>query len=248
MLRAPLFAATKRAMSTSTATNAFHSRFQQYALQLDATNERRERLVKASRDVTIHSKKVIFVIHRLNDSNRDKIVEQAEKDLAAVRDAHVSRVAREVEGVDYWKLKRAFSPGMQEFVEAATVVEFCKTGKLLTLQQLNSSLCGVKDASGVSFSVDIDDYLLGIADLSGELMRLAVSSAASGQGLEASARIRGFVQALYEGFCLLFYNVDGGRDMTKKVEVMLQSLVKIETTCYSMHVRGSEYPASIVDS
>lgn len=38
--------------------------FRTYAKQLDAVNERRERLVKASRDVTIASKKVIFAVHR----------------------------------------------------------------------------------------------------------------------------------------------------------------------------------------
>lgn len=44
--------------------NPFKARFKQYSEQLDETNERYERLVKASRDVTIQSKKVIFQLHR----------------------------------------------------------------------------------------------------------------------------------------------------------------------------------------
>jgi hypothetical protein len=46
--------------------SVYCQQFQQYAHQLDAVNEKRERIVKASRDVTTSSKKVIFQIHRLS--------------------------------------------------------------------------------------------------------------------------------------------------------------------------------------
>ncbi|KAJ7551832.1 hypothetical protein O6H91_06G031000 [Diphasiastrum complanatum] len=224
------------------------SQFEKYAAELDATNEKRERLVKASRDATISSKKVIFLIHRINEASKQTLLEQAERDLAYIRSTHISRIARELQGIEYWKLRRAYSPGLQEFVEAATLVEYCKTGKFLTLENLNKTFLEMKDASATPFIINVEDYLLGVGDLMGELMRLAISGVANGQR-GVSQFVCSFVQALYEGFSLLFYNVDYGKDMNKKMETMLQNLVKIETTCYSVHVRGSEYPESmIVDS
>lgn len=224
--------------------SVYCQQFQQYAHQLDAVNEKRERIVKASRDVTTSSKKVIFQIHRINRTNRGAALEQAERDLHAVQNIHVRRVAQELKANETWKYKRAFSPGMQEFVEAATTLEFCKTGKLLTLQQLNASLSHLKDVSDAPFSISTGDYLLGVADLTGELMRLAISGVAAGQR-EAAIAVCGFVQALYKGFSQLPNTVDI-RGMPKKMDLMLQSLIKIENTCYAVHVRGLEYPEDMI--
>jgi hypothetical protein len=51
-------------IEASSASGSIGDSFTFYAKQLDDINERRERLVKASRDVTIASKKVIFAVHR----------------------------------------------------------------------------------------------------------------------------------------------------------------------------------------
>jgi predicted translin family RNA/ssDNA-binding protein len=51
-------------IEASFASGLIGDSFTSYAKQLDDINERRERLVKASRDVTIASKKVIFAVHR----------------------------------------------------------------------------------------------------------------------------------------------------------------------------------------
>lgn len=52
---------------------------------------------------------------------------------------------------------------MQEYVEAATVVEYSKTGCLLTLQQVNQSFSDMKDADNLPFKVSIPDYILGVS-------------------------------------------------------------------------------------
>ncbi|KAB1206582.1 Translin-associated protein X [Morella rubra] len=131
-------------MSTQT---SIKDAFGKYAEYLNDLNDKRERVVKASRDVTINSKKVIFQVHRIGKHNRVEVLEKAEKDLAAVTDRYMSRLAKELQGTDFWKLRRAYSPGVQEYVEAATFFKFCKAGTLLNLDEINAALLPLSDPS-----------------------------------------------------------------------------------------------------
>ncbi|GAQ81530.1 hypothetical protein KFL_000830120 [Klebsormidium nitens] len=230
----------------SSAVGGIGDAFRAYAKQLDAVNERRERLVKASRDVTIASKKVIFAVHRLpadgaGGGAEEAALGQAEKDLQLIRKTSIKRVAQELQDEDYWRFSRAFSPGMQEYVEATAVLHYAKTGRLLTYAEANAELSEVQDAGGQAFRLSAADYLLGITDLTGEVMRLAISSVAAGNK-GAAASMAAFVGAVYEGFHVVPMVAELRRDLAKKLEVMRSSLVKIETASYMVHVRGSEYP------
>eukprot|EP00250_Pteridium_aquilinum_P012174 c20548_g2_i2 orf=545-1381(-) len=228
--------------------SVFQEPFGQYAETLTAMHEKRERLVKASRDVTMYSKKVIFQVHRLNSKNKESVLEQAERDLENVKKDHVTRVAKELQGSEFWKFRRAYTPGMQEYVEAATFLEYCKNGRLLTLDDLNQSFAELKDASSNNFRLNLIDYLLGVGDLTGELMRLAISNVTEGE-VDNAKNICNFVRSLYVSLSLISPEVDDSWDMKQKMEVMLQSLMKIENTCYTVHVRGSEYfPGAVLDN
>ncbi|XP_058079069.1 uncharacterized protein LOC131227312 isoform X2 [Magnolia sinica] len=168
--------------------------FQKYADYLNQLNEKRERVVKASRDVTINSKKVIFQVHRIGKDNKEDILEKAGKDLTAVNDLYMSKLVKELEGTDFWKLRRAYSPG--------------------------------------------------VGDLTGELMRLAIGRISDGER-EYAEMICSFVRNIYRELTLLAPIMDDSSEMKKKMETMLQSVVKIENACFSVHVRGSEYIPSL---
>ncbi|MCO5576866.1 hypothetical protein L7F22_030687 [Adiantum nelumboides] len=99
---------------------------------------------------------------RLNSQNKESVLEQAERDLENVKTDHMTRVANELQGSEFWKFRRAYSPGVQEYVEAATFLEFCKNGRLLTLDDLNESFAELKDASSSDFKLNLLDYLLGV--------------------------------------------------------------------------------------
>nr|VDD07760.1 unnamed protein product [Brassica oleracea] len=173
-----------------------------------------ERVVKASRDITMNSKKVIFQVHRLSKDNKEEYLEKAGTDLEAVREQHFARLMKELQGTDFWKLRRAYSPGsVQEYVEAATFYKFC---------------------------INILDYILGLADLTGELMRMAIGSLSDGE-VEFAQRICQFVRQIHRELLLVVPQMDDSYDMKSKMEVMLQSVIKIENACFSVHVRGSEY-------
>ncbi|RLN25156.1 translin-associated protein X [Panicum miliaceum] len=195
--------------------------FAKHAEYLNALNDKRERLVKASRDITMNSKKVIFQVHRISKVNKEEVLSKAENDLAAVVNQYIGKL-------------------VQEYVEAATLCRFCKTGTLLSLAEINDSLLALSDKSVEPLQINVLDYLLGVADLSGELMRLAIGRISDGE-VEYAKKICAFVRDIYRELTLVVPLMDDNSEMKKKMEVMLQSVVKIENACFSVHVRGSEY-------
>ncbi|KAK8471627.1 hypothetical protein PHAVU_003G280700 [Phaseolus vulgaris] len=188
----------------------------------------------------MNSKKVIFQVHRMSKHNKVEVLEKAEKDLAAVTDQYVSRLVKELKGTDFWKLRRAYSPGIQEYVEAATFFCFCKNGTLLKLDEMNKTLLPLSDPSLHPLQINVLDYLLGLADLTGELMRLAIGRISEGE-LEFAEKICRFVRDIYRELTLVVPLMDDNYDMKTKMDVMLQSVMKIENACFGVHVRGSEY-------
>ncbi|CAO2830168.1 unnamed protein product [Amaranthus hypochondriacus] len=214
--------------------------FSNYAEYLNNLNDKRERVVKASRDITMNSKKVIFQVHRIGKDNKDEVLEKAENDLQAVRNKYISRLVKELNGTDFWKLRRAYSPGVQEYVEAATFCTFCRTGTLLNIVEINASFLPLSDPSVDPLQINILDYLLGLADLTGELMRLAISRISDGE-LDFADKICRFVRDLHRELILLVPDMDDNHDMKTKMDTMLQSVMKIENACFSVHMRGSEY-------
>lgn len=42
-------------------------------------------------------------------------MKKAEADLEAVKDQYISRLVKELQGTDFWKLRRAYSPGVKSF-------------------------------------------------------------------------------------------------------------------------------------
>ncbi|KAL5759316.1 hypothetical protein ACOSQ2_018154 [Xanthoceras sorbifolium] len=231
-----------RTMNTesSSTTMTMKDAFANYADYLNHFNDKRERVIKASRDITSNSKKVIFQVHRISRHNKEAVLEKAEKDLAAVTDQYISQLVKELQGTDLWKLRRAYSPGVQEYVEAATFCKFCRTGTLLNLEEINATLLPLNNPSLEPLQVNVLDYLLGLADLTGELMRLAIGRISDGE-FEFAEKICRFVRDIYRELTLLFPLMDDSSDMKMKMDTMLQSVVKIENACFRVHVRGSEY-------
>lgn len=48
------------------ASNPFWNDFKNYQMELDDKHDRNERLVKLSRDITIESKRIIFLLHNID--------------------------------------------------------------------------------------------------------------------------------------------------------------------------------------
>ncbi|XP_034083361.1 translin-associated protein X [Gymnodraco acuticeps] len=228
--------------------------FKVFQQELDTKHDKHERLVKISRDVTIESKRTIFLLHRVTSvPNAEDILNEAELKLDAVRQK-IGQIAEELRGEDIFQFHRAFTGGIQEYVEAASFLHYIRHRSLISLEEINARLVFMKsekeDSEGpadtlqpggqvLTFQVSPSDYLLGVADLTGELMRMCISSVGNGD-IDTPFQLSQFLRQIHDGFS--YIGNTGPYEVSKKLHVLRQSLGKVEDACYALRVRGSEIP------
>ncbi|GAA5841206.1 hypothetical protein JCM3766R1_001701 [Sporobolomyces carnicolor] len=260
--------------------------FTSFRAELDQSQAQRERIVKTSRDITALSKQMIFALHRVS-SGKDwnavkREVEQKLKDLRTL----FAKIQDEVKGQDFWRYERSISPGLQEYLEGFTFYHYLEHRTLPTLEQCQASLLPpppapstgeptAQEATTLESSLEEqgdeierrpyvvvtpEDYLGGVADLTGELMRLAIASV--GKSLNSSLRTTSTTTGEGEEEEGSFADIDKigrlvreikgqmdplapyARWLSKKLVVLDQSLAKIENASYNLKIRGAEYKDS----
>ncbi|KAJ6574767.1 Translin [Mycena capillaripes] len=223
--------------------------FTNFREDIDQGNDRRERLIKASRDVTNISKKAIFLLHRivLEDSADDHALAlraaSSGRQKLSEANAIFALMRPELVGDRFWRYQRQVSPGLQEYIEALSFAHYVEHNSLISYQQVQDALC---DNEGPFFTLTISDYLLGLSDLTGELMRFAISNIARRGGRPKANQVCAFVRGCKADFERFTPHV---RDLSKKQSVTANSLEKIEVAAYAVAVRGSEYdlPPEMLD-
>ncbi|XP_062285879.1 translin-associated protein X [Scomber scombrus] len=228
--------------------------FRVFQQELDTKHDKYERLVKISRDVTIESKRTIFLLHRVtNVQDPEEVVNEADIKLDAVRQK-IGLIAEELRGEDIYQFHRAFTPGIQEYVEAVSFQHYIRHRCLISLEEINARLVFMKaekeepkgsavalavGAQVLTFQVTPADYLLGVADLTGELMRMCISSVGNGD-IDTPFKLSQFLRQIHDGFS--YIGNTGPYEVSKKLHTLRQSLGKVEDACYALRVRGSEIP------
>lgn len=211
--------------------------FKKHQQELDSKHDKHERLVKCSRDVTITSKRIIFLLQRVAGAdNREQILKEADEKFLEVKEL-LKAIASELEGEDPFLFSRAYSPGLQEYIEALSFSHFLKNKSLISYEQVKATF-EFSNEGGKDLDLNPFDYILGIADLTGELMRLCINSAANGDQ-NTPFEVCRFLREIHDAF-LSFGNVN--RDMASKLRVLKASMKKVEVACYTLKVRGSEIP------
>jgi len=303
--------------------------FGQMSHALDYRYDKRERIVKLSRDITIESKRIIFCLHRIkSEQDKDAVLGEAEHRLMDIKAKLWYYMARELKGEDHYQFIKAYSSGLQEWVEALSFYHYIAFGKLISFSQVEQELVfkdkksksnkvdppkqeeleekelafeeketeivtghsdAVKDIEAVinianeteekpnvevkeidifveevqdderenipapekqslpkahliSVAVPQEEFILGLADLSGELMRNAINSLGSGN-LDVCFILLDFLQSMTDGFTRL-PKYEAPKDIGKKMFTLKQSCTKVENACYAICVRGSEIPKS----
>uniref|UniRef100_A0A3Q4HVK0 Translin-associated protein X n=1 Tax=Neolamprologus brichardi TaxID=32507 RepID=A0A3Q4HVK0_NEOBR len=211
--------------------------------ELDTKHDKYERLVKISRDVTIESKRTIFLLHRVTTvPDAEDVLNEADIKLDGVRQK-IGQIAEELKGEDIYQFHRAFTPGIQEYVEAVSFLHYIRHRCLISLEEINARLVFMNtekaDPKVLTFQVTSSDYLLGVADLTGELMRMCISSVGNGD-IDTPFQLSQFLRQIHDGFS--YIGNTGPYEVSKKLHTLRQSLGKVEDACYTLRVRGSEIP------
>ena len=182
--------------------------FSELKKEIEAADAKREELIAKSRAILLQSKKAIYALQRGDSETAVAVVAEMKK--------AVSSLNKFSQDSSY---AGAVKPAIQEYVEAACFNEFVKTGKLVP-----------KDELGVS----AENYIAGLCDLSGEIVRKAVNAAINDDTKTVISAKR-FIENLYYG--LMQFDFRNG-ELRRKFDGLKYDLKKMEDLLLSLKLQG----------
>nr|KAG5700870.1 hypothetical protein BaRGS_012277 [Batillaria attramentaria] len=147
---------------------------------------------------------------KIRNEDQEEVLTQA---LTRIKDIQKTRflpLALELDGEDHYQFMRAYSPGLQEYIEAVSFYHYLKYSQLVSLTAVQQDLqFSRQDAilhtspGGASETVVVSvppmEFMLGIADLTGELMRTAIMSVSAGN-LDFPIQACKFMRVIHDAF------------------------------------------------
>lgn len=173
--------------------------------------------------------------------------------------ANFKTVSTDLQGINAYRYARNISGGIQEYLEALTFQYYLEEQQIMKIEKIRDLLSGFA-AEGEYIEVNEEDYLGGLFDMTGEVMRFAITNMTT-MGI-TPGRTDDSRQDMNKGgeddrrsvlddlqlLRLRLEMLDAGsnswlaRDMGKKLEVTQASVSKVERSLYDLVVRGSERP------
>ena len=181
-----------------------HKDFEGIREDLKKFEEERESTILKSRKIIQISKQIIYSVHRDDLKSAKQLTEEIKKEVKGLPDNPYD--------TDIHKT------AIQEYVEALCYFEVVKNNKLPTRKELG---------------VDAECYLLGLCDLSGELVRKAVADVIK-KDFEEVKRVKKLVEDIYGEF--LKFNLRNG-ELRKKSGSIKWNLTRLEDIEYSLSMR-----------
>lgn len=166
---------------------------------------KREETIANSREIITLSKQIIYSIHRNDISNAEKLLKDIKNKIKTL-----DKTKDYDTGIS--------SVAFQEYVEAVTFYELVKNDKLPSAKELG---------------VTIEDYLSGLADLTGELGRKAVHESIA-KHFEKVLKIKEIVEEIYGEF--LKFELRNG-ELRKKSDAIKWNLNKLEDMVFSLELQ-----------
>ncbi|EHY52042.1 hypothetical protein HRR83_003399 [Exophiala dermatitidis] len=234
----------ERSSASAEQSSPFIPMFEFFRSELDEHHDRRERIIKASRDVTAQSKKIIFALQRVRELGQPihaSILKQITPMHSTIKDL-LQSIVPDLQGLNAFRYSNNISGGIQEFMEAVLFQHYLITQGVMTYEEAAAQL-----PQGLTLTYE--DYVLGLFDMTGELMRFAITYMATNGRLPGSdggskANILTDMQSLRSELEALdpHGSYALSKDFGQKLRVTKTSIEKVENGVYSMIVRGKERP------
>ena len=183
------------------------SEFRKIREEMHRFDAKREEIIQASRDIISISKQIIYAAQR-ND------LKEAEISVKKIKEK-----IRKLKKININSDTNINSVAFQEYVEAMAFYEFVKNKKIPTR---------------ASLGVSAEDYLSGLCDLTGELVRKAIYDVIHKKFDEAE-RIKELVHDIYGEFLNLHLR---NGELRKKSDSIKWNLKKLEEVMYDISIKG----------
>lgn len=175
---------------------------------IETVDSKREALIAETREILKKSKGAIYSLQRGDSKAAEKALAELKPRIASLKpyseDANYASVTK---------------PPIQEYVEAACFNGFVKTGKILPKKELG---------------VSAENYIAGLCDLSGEIVRKAVNAAINDDARTVISA-KTFIENLYYG--LMQFDFRNG-DLRRKFDGLKYDLKKMEDLLLSLKLQG----------
>ncbi|KAF2192279.1 Translin [Zopfia rhizophila CBS 207.26] len=172
-------------------TSPYVAMFEGFRKELDEHHDRRERIVKASRDITAVSKKIIFSLQRARNLGQSlpPFIVKSNTQYWETIEKQYRAVSADLQGLNVYRYDRQITGGNQEFVEALTFQHYLETQTLITYEEAKARVAAMGGEEG-AVQLAPEDYVLGVFDMVGELMRFSISFMASNGKLPAGKTLQ----------------------------------------------------------
>ena len=174
--------------------------------EMHSIEEKREQIIQLSREAISLSKQIIYAAQRNDFKEADKTVSEINKKIATLKKVNLPLDTN------------INSVALQEYVEARAFYDFVKGKPIPT-----------KSSLGVS----AEDYLCGLCDLTGELVRKAVYDVIH-KNFDEAAKIKELVHEIYGEFLKLHLR---NGELRKKSDAIKWNLKKLEEVMYDISMK-----------
>ena len=182
------------------------SEFDKIRKEMHKVDERREEIIQASRDIINISKQIIYATQR-ND------MEDAASAINKIKDK-----VKNLRKININTDTNINSVAFQEYVEAIAFYEFVKNKRIPAKSTLG---------------VNAEDYLSGLCDLTGELVRKAIFNVIH-KKFDEAAQIKELVHEIYGEFLKLHLR---NGELRKKSDSIKWNLKKLEEVMYDISMK-----------
>ncbi|MBI2134377.1 hypothetical protein HYU09_00155 [Candidatus Woesearchaeota archaeon] len=183
------------------------SEFGKIRQELARTEERREYVIQLSREIINLSKRIIYALHRDDVREADSLIKEIDSKKGSLLKNNI-KLDINIDQV-----------ALQEYVEALCYYHFIKNRKI---------------PDKAALKVDSESYLLGLCDLSGELVRKAVNEVVK-NNFDIAFGIKGLVEEIYDEF--LKFNLRNN-ELRKKSDQIKYNLIKLQDVIYELKMKG----------
>ena len=181
--------------------------FKKISEEMHKVDEKREQVIHTSREIITLSKQIIYAAQR-NDLK-----------IAASVVKNIKNKVKKLKKINIITDTNINSVAFQEYVEAIAFYEFVKNKKIPTR---------------ASLGVSAEEYLSGLCDLTGELVRKAIYYVIHKKFDEAE-RIKELVHDIYGEFLKLHLR---NGELRKKSDAIKWNLKKLEEVMYDISMKG----------
>ena len=175
--------------------------------EISAFDMKREHVIQLSREIINLSKRIIYALHRSDVKAASLLVKDIENKKKSLLKVNIKSDTN------------INQVALQEYAEALCYYHFVKNKKIPT---------------GTSLKINNESYLLGLCDLTGELVRKAVNDVIKGNFGQAS-KIKDLVDEIYNEF--LKFNLRNS-ELRKKSDQIKWNLKKLEDVVYELKLKG----------